>query len=183
MRKCLHVSSFSCNTLKLTTNSHICFSGPNSPVTPSGYLCMEVSEGLIPTPSGKYPITYLAYTACWRKTGFWRWLTNIAGSLARSTLCNMSHVMRKPVFALCEQQWPRSACASAQSDQCLCYSLLRWYNICSFYMQNLKPLASRYSWVGQFVSYQIWNPVVRVSHDKAHMSHVMKKLVVRFSTR
>ena len=28
------------------------------------------------------------------------------------------------------------------SDQCLLYSLLTWYNICSFYIQNLKPLAS-----------------------------------------
>ena len=29
----------------------------------------------------------------------------------------MSHVMRKPVYAICEQQRCRSACASAQSDQ------------------------------------------------------------------
>ena len=31
----------------------------------------------------------------------------------------MSHVMRKPVYAIGEQQRHRSACASAQSDQCL----------------------------------------------------------------
>ena len=36
----------------------------------------------------------------------------------------MSHVMRKPVYAICEQQSRRSACASAQSDQHLCCSLL-----------------------------------------------------------
>ena len=35
----------------------------------------------------------------------------------------MSHVIRKPVFAICEQQRRRSACASAQSDQHLCCSL------------------------------------------------------------
>ena len=35
----------------------------------------------------------------------------------------LSHVMRKPVFAICEQQRCRSACASAQSDQHLCCSL------------------------------------------------------------
>ena len=29
----------------------------------------------------------------------------------------MSHVMRKPVYVMCEQQRRRSACASAQSDQ------------------------------------------------------------------
>ena len=37
----------------------------------------------------------------------------------------MSHVMRKAVFAICEQQRPRSACTSAQSDQVLCFSLPR----------------------------------------------------------
>ena len=31
-------------------------------------------------------------------------------------LLQMSHVMRKTVYAICEQQRPRSACASAQSD-------------------------------------------------------------------
>ena len=36
---------------------------------------------------------------------------------------HMSHVMRKPVYAICEQQRRRSTCASAQSDQCLCCSL------------------------------------------------------------
>ena len=38
---------------------------------------------------------------------------------------NMSHVMRKPTFAICEQQRRRSACASAQSDQLFCCSLPR----------------------------------------------------------
>ena len=37
---------------------------------------------------------------------------------------HLSHVMRKPVIAICEQQRRRSACASAQSDQHLCCSLL-----------------------------------------------------------
>ena len=45
-----------------------------------------------------------------------------------SLLIQMSHVMTKPVFAVCEQQRHRSACASAQSDQRLCYSLYRYYN-------------------------------------------------------
>ena len=35
----------------------------------------------------------------------------------RQAQTNMSHVMRKPVFAICEQQRRRSVCASAQSDQ------------------------------------------------------------------
>ena len=37
----------------------------------------------------------------------------------------LGHVMRKHVYALCEQQRRRSACASAQSDQRLCFSLPR----------------------------------------------------------
>ena len=31
---------------------------------------------------------------------------------------------RKPVVGVCQQQRRRPACASAQSDQCLCYSLI-----------------------------------------------------------
>ena len=36
---------------------------------------------------------------------------------------HLSHVMRKPVYAICEQQRSRSVFASAQSDQHLCCSL------------------------------------------------------------
>ena len=72
--------------------------------------------------------------------------------------CKLSHVMRKPVYAICEQQRCRSACASAQSDQCLCCSLPRYYNTSSFYTRNFKPLASLWSWAGQFESYLVKNP-------------------------
>ena len=37
---------------------------------------------------------------------------------------HMSHIMRKPVYAICEQHRRRSACASVQSDQRLCLSCL-----------------------------------------------------------
>ena len=40
------------------------------------------------------------------------------------TIVIWSHIMRKPVFAICEQQRRRSICTSIQSDQRLCYSLL-----------------------------------------------------------
>ena len=36
---------------------------------------------------------------------------------------HLSHIMRKPVLAICEQQRCRSVCASTQSDQHLCFSL------------------------------------------------------------
>ena len=38
---------------------------------------------------------------------------------------HLSHVMRKPVYAICEQQRRRSTCASTQYDQCLCWLLPR----------------------------------------------------------
>ena len=50
--------------------------------------------------------------------------------------------MRKPAFAICKQQRRRSACTSVQSDQRLCYSLLRQDNTSVFYIQNFKPLVS-----------------------------------------
>ena len=79
----------------------------------------------------------------------------------------MSHVLRKPVSAIWEQQRSRSACASMQSDQRLCCSLLRQYNIHTCYIQNFKTLASFCSWAGWFVSYPVRNPKDRFSHDEA----------------
>ena len=51
--------------------------------------------------------------------------------------------------------------ASAQSDQCLCCSLLRWYNTSTCYSRNFKALASLCSCVGWFVSYLVENPTGR----------------------
>ena len=70
----------------------------------------------------------------------------------------MSHVMRKLVLAVCEQQRCRSAWKSVQSDQHLCCSLLRWYNTSSFYIQKFKPLASLCGCAGRFESYLVANP-------------------------
>ena len=36
-------------------------------------------------------------------------------------------------------------------------------------MQNLKPLASLYSWAGQFESYLVANPEDRFSRNEAHI--------------
>ena len=54
-------------------------------------------------------------------------------------------------YAICEQQRRRSACASAQSHQRLCCSLLRQNDTSSFYIRNFKILAGLYSWAGQFM--------------------------------
>ena len=48
-------------------------------------------------------------------------------------------------YAICEQQRRRSACASAQSDQHLCCSLPRQYDISSIYIGNFITLASFFS--------------------------------------
>ena len=84
-----------------------------------------------------------------------------------TTLKQESHVMRKPAFAICEQQRRRSACTSAQSDQHLCCSLPRQYNTSSFYIWSFKPLASFCSWADWFESYLVANPEDRFSHDVA----------------
>ena len=54
-------------------------------------------------------------------------------------------------YVICEQQRRRSACASAQSDQRLCFSLFRWSNISRFYSRNLNTLASFCGCAGRFV--------------------------------
>ena len=80
------------------------------------------------------------------------------------TEADMSHVMRKPVLDICEQQRCRSACL-----------------ISTFVVRNLdciKPLlakskisrlASLCSWASQFESYLVGNPEDKFSRDKAHM--------------
>ena len=65
----------------------------------------------------------------------------------------LSHVMRKPVFAICEQQRRSSAWASTQSDQRLYCSLPRQYDTSNFYIRNFKTLASLCLWAGRFESF------------------------------
>ena len=79
--------------------------------------------------------------------------------------------MRKPVYAICEQQRRRSACASTQSDQRLCCSLPGYCNTYTCYRRNSKPLASLCSRAGRFESYQVENPEDRFSRDKAQIEN------------
>ena len=86
---------------------------------------------------------------------------NCSGSKAKAEISHdpgryeMNHVPCYDKTCLCHMrtQWRRSACASAQSDQYLCWSLPRQYNTYRCYTQNFKILASFWSWVDQFVSY------------------------------
>ena len=77
--------------------------------------------------------------------------------------------MRKPVYAICEQQRRRSACASGQFDQHLCCSLPRKYNISSFYIRNCKLQTSFCGCAGRFESYLVENLEDRFSHDEAQL--------------
>ena len=85
-----------------------------------------------------------------------------------SCLCTwyMRHIMRKPVYAICEQQRRRSACASPQSEQHVRCSLPRQYNTSTCYSWYFKPLASLCSWLGRFESYLFANPKDRFSRDE-----------------
>ena len=77
--------------------------------------------------------------------------------------------MRKPVYAICEQQRRRSACTSALSDQHLCCSLSRQYNTSTCYIRNFKILASFCGCAGQFEPTLVAHPEDRFSRDKAHL--------------
>ena len=67
-----------------------------------------------------------------------------------AVLLKMGHIMRKLVYATCEQQRRRSACASTQSDQHLCYPLPGEYNILFLYPKfqasSWSPQLSRHVW-------------------------------------
>ena len=63
----------------------------------------------------------------------------------------MSHVMRKPVYAMCKQQRRRSAYASAQSDQRFVVRCLDSISLVS--ISEISRLASFWSWPGRFESY------------------------------
>ena len=66
---------------------------------------------------------------------------------------HMSHVLRKPVYAMGEQQRPRSDCADAYT----------------FYIQSFKAPRSFCSWAGPFESYLVANPKDMFSSDVAHI--------------
>ena len=75
----------------------------------------------------------------------------------------------KTCYAICEQQRRRSAYASVQSDQRLCFRCLD-SNTSSFYIQNFKPLPSFCGCSGQFESTLVENPEDRISCDVARIS-------------
>ena len=103
--------------------------------------------------------------------GFDRIRKNIQISILGIAITYLNHVRRKPVFAICEQQRRRSACASAQTDQHLCCSLLRQHNTYTCYIQNFKTLAE------QAESHLVANPKDRVSRDEANFIVVHEQVL------
>ena len=88
---------------------------------------------------------------------------------AKPHYSNLSHFMRKPAFAICEQQSRRSACAFAQSDQCLYFRCLDSI----IPLVSISKISSLYlaSVAEQACLSQPWsqNPKDRFSRDKAHL--------------
>ena len=70
---------------------------------------------------------------------------------------------------VCEQDRRRPACASAQSDQRLCYSRFVKHHIQACYKRSFIFLASLCSWAGLFESHFVGNPEDRFSRDEAHL--------------
>ena len=78
--------------------------------------------------------------------------------------------MRKPVYAICEQQRRRSDCTSTLISIFIIRGLDSIIPLC-FYIRNFKPLASFLSWAGRFESYLVENPKDRFSCDGAHIMY------------
>ena len=89
---------------------------------------------------------------------------------------NWASSREKLSSGVCEQQRRRPACASAQSDQRLCYSLFGKYHINACYKWNFNFLASHCSWAGWFESHFVGNPEDRFSHVAAQLLCLLKRL-------
>ena len=124
--------------------------------------CHE-DTGWIPTALVKHPRKYWFNNLTVEKyihvviSCYLRNSQNYCSEVIWSAKCMWAGPWENVSYVICEQQRRRSACTSAQSDQRLCCSLPRYYNILNFYIWNFKPLASFCSWAGQFESDLVGN--------------------------
>ena len=79
---------------------------------------------------------------------------------------------------VCEQHRRRPACASAQSDQHLCFSLFGKYHIQTSYKRNFNSLASLCSWAGWFEYHFVRNPEDRFSRNEAYIVKYIQTFLV-----
>ena len=88
----------------------------------------------------------------------------------------MSHVMRKPAFTICEQQCRRSACASAQSDQLLCFpcldSIIPLFSISEISSLYLASVAEK---AGLCLT---WSQTPEIQVFSCHGSYMYRHLLV-----
>ena len=91
----------------------------------------------------------------YRQKNPWIYYTNLA-KLQSYIINLLVHIWARSCknvsYVICEQQRCRSACASAQSDQHLCCSLLWQYDMYTCSIQCFKILANFCSWAGWFES-------------------------------
>ena len=78
-----------------------------------------------------------------------------------------------------EKHRRRPACASAQSDQRLCFSLFGKNHIQTCYERNFNYPASLCSWAGWFESHFVGNPEDRCSRVTAHLESDLWEHVYR----
>ena len=78
--------------------------------------------------------------------------------------------MRENLTIACKQQRCRTACATAQADQRLCYSLSGKYSIQPCSMQNFNILASLCSCAGWFEPHLVIKPEDWFSYVEAQLS-------------
>ena len=83
---------------------------------------------------------------------------------------------------VCKQQRGRPACASAQSDQRLCYSLFGKFHMWTCYRWNLNFLASLCSWGDWLETSYIGNPEDRFCHMEAHIQAWTKGMIWTLET-
>ena len=84
--------------------------------------------------------------------------------------------MRKPVYAICEQQWRRSDWGDAQTRSLIIDFVVRCLGsiiplVYVVYIRNFKPLPSFCGCAGPFVSYLVANFEDRFSRDEAQVIH------------
>ena len=94
-------------------------------------------------------------------------------------MCNIWASTRENLSSgVCEQHRRRPACASAQSDQRLCYSLFGKYHMFTYYRWNFNILASLCSWGDWFETRFVGNPENRFCRVEAHIIQRQRKCCI-----
>ena len=97
-----------------------------------------------------------------------------------SQVCSIWAATRENLSSgIWEQHRRRPACASAQSDQRLCYLLFAKNHISTCCKRNFNFLPSLCSWADWFVSRFVGYPEDRLCRDEAHMYLVNSSIVIK----